>query len=63
MKEGWDLVVCLIDLPLKAHRRPVVAHASPLHGVAVVCLPALGVVGDLAVVLEDVGGVLEVGLG
>lgn len=43
--EGWDLVVCLTDLPLRAHRRPVVAHASPLQGVAVVCLPALGVVG------------------
>jgi hypothetical protein len=44
LKEGWDLVVCLTDLPLKAHRRPVVAHASPLHGVAVVCLPALGAI-------------------
>jgi hypothetical protein len=45
LKEDWDLVVCLTDSPLKARRRPVVAHASPLHGVAVVCLPALGVVG------------------
>jgi hypothetical protein len=44
LKEDWDLVVCLTDLPLKAHRRPVVAHASPLHGVAVVCLPALGAI-------------------
>lgn len=42
LREGWDLVVCLTDLPLKVRRRPVVAHASPLHGVAVVCLPALG---------------------
>ncbi|MFO6453859.1 MULTISPECIES: hypothetical protein [unclassified Aeromicrobium] len=45
LKEAWDLVVCLTDLPLRAHRRPVVAHASPVHGVAVVCLPALGAVG------------------
>ncbi|MGO4255686.1 hypothetical protein [Marmoricola sp. RAF53] len=45
LKESWDLVVCLTDLPLRAHRRPVVAHASPVHGVAVVCLPALGAVG------------------
>jgi hypothetical protein len=45
LKEDWDLVVCLTDLPLRAHRRPVVAHASPLHGVAVVCLPALGAIG------------------
>ena len=28
LKEGWDLIVCLTDLPLKAHRRPVVAHSS-----------------------------------
>lgn len=45
LDEAWDLVVCLTDLPLRAHRRPVVAHASPVHGVAVVCLPALGAVG------------------
>jgi hypothetical protein len=45
LREAWDLVVCLTDLPLRAHRRPVVAHASPVHGVAVVCLPALGAVG------------------
>jgi hypothetical protein len=45
LKEAWDLVVCLTDLPLRAHRRPVVAHASPVHGVAVVSLPALGAVG------------------
>ena len=42
--EAWDLVVCLTDLPLRAHRRPVVAHASPLHGVAIVCVPALGAI-------------------
>ena len=45
VQNDWDLVVCLTDLPLRAHRRPVVAHASPLHGVAVVCLPALGAIG------------------
>src|SRR4051794_19560769 len=25
LKEDWDLAVCLTDLPLSAHRRPVVA--------------------------------------
>ncbi|MET0993015.1 MAG: hypothetical protein ABWY20_02575, partial [Mycobacterium sp.] len=45
LEEAWDLAVCLTDLPLRVHRRPVVAHASPLHGVAVVCLPALGAIG------------------
>jgi hypothetical protein len=41
----WDLVLCLTDLPLRVARRPVVAHASPLHGVAVLSVPALGPVG------------------
>src|SRR3954447_22031419 len=38
----WDLVVVLTDLPLRLARRPVVAHASPMHGVAVLSVPALG---------------------
>lgn len=42
---GWHLAVCLTDLPLQTARRPVVAHASAAHGVAVLCLPALGPVG------------------
>jgi hypothetical protein len=41
----WDLVLVVTDLPLQAARRPVVAHASPLHGVAVLSVPALGTVG------------------
>lgn len=45
LQEDWDLVVVVTDLPLRAHRRPVVAHASPVHGVAVVSLPALGAIG------------------
>jgi hypothetical protein len=45
LEESWDLVVCLTDLPLRIHRRPVIAHASPVHGVAIVCLPALGAIG------------------
>jgi hypothetical protein len=32
----------LTDLPLQTARRPVVAHASATHGVAVLSLPALG---------------------
>src|ERR1700759_4968398 len=31
LKDDWDLVVCLTDLPLQGHRRPVVAHASAVH--------------------------------
>lgn len=44
LARGWDLVVCLTDLPLRVSRRPVVAHASPVHGVALVSVPALGAV-------------------
>jgi uncharacterized membrane protein len=43
--EGWDLAVGLTDLPLRAGRRPVTAHASASHGVGLVSLPALGAVG------------------
>ena len=42
LEEGWDLAVCLTDLPLRIGRRPVVADASATHGVGLVCLPALG---------------------
>lgn len=41
---NWDLVIVLTDLPLGGAVRPVVAHASPLHGVAVLSVPALGTV-------------------
>jgi len=44
LDEGWDLAVCLTDLPLRIRRRPVVADASATHGVALVSLPALGAV-------------------
>jgi hypothetical protein len=41
-REGWHLAVCLTDLPLRNGRRPVIADASAMHGVAIVSLPALG---------------------
>lgn len=45
LAEDWDLALCLTDLPLEVARRPVVGHASPVHGVALLSLPALGAVG------------------
>jgi hypothetical protein len=36
--------VCVTDLPLATRRRPLVAHASTTHAVAVLSLPALGTV-------------------
>ncbi|MCU1427743.1 MAG: hypothetical protein JWL83_1743 [Actinomycetia bacterium] len=42
LEDRWQFAVCLTDLPLQTSRRPVVAHASATHGVAVLSLPALG---------------------
>jgi hypothetical protein len=42
LEEGWDLVICLTDLPLRIDGRPVVADASASHGVALISIPALG---------------------
>jgi hypothetical protein len=44
LDEGWDLAICLTDLPLHVGRRPVTAHASVSLGVGVVSVPALGAV-------------------
>lgn len=53
---GWHLAVCLTDLPLRTARRPVVAHASRTHGVAVLSLPALG---PMAVARRAVDGLVR----
>jgi hypothetical protein len=45
LDKGWDVVVCLTDLPLHVKQRPVVAHANPVRNVAIVSVPALGAMG------------------
>jgi len=40
--EGWDLVVCLTDLPIRHGRQPLVADTHPYRRVGLVCLPAFG---------------------
>jgi hypothetical protein len=45
LSRRWDIGVGLTDLPLRAGRRPVSAHASATHGVGLVSVPALGAVG------------------
>src|SRR5919112_6760946 len=40
--DGWDVAICLTDLPLHAEGTPLVAQTSAERGVAVVSLPALG---------------------
>src|ERR1700744_1712761 len=42
LDRGWHLAVCVPDLPLQTARRPVIAHVSATHGVAVLSMPALG---------------------
>jgi hypothetical protein len=45
LEMGWDVVICLTDLPLHVDQRPVVAHANPVRNVAIVSVPALGAMG------------------
>jgi hypothetical protein len=44
LAEDWDLALVITELPLRLARRPLLSHASRTHGVALVSLPALGVV-------------------
>lgn len=44
LNEDWDLVVVLTDVMLKHHKKTVVTQVSPVHGVGLVSVPALGVV-------------------
>ena len=63
LAEEWDLAVCVTDLPLTVDRRTVVAHASPVHGVAVLSLPALGAVGRRRRALQTSVGLVHALLG
>ncbi|MGK3647197.1 hypothetical protein [Pseudarthrobacter enclensis] len=42
LSKEWDLAVVLTEIPLKDGRRPVLTQLSPLHGVGLVAVPALG---------------------
>jgi uncharacterized membrane protein len=44
LDQGWDLVVCLTDIPLRSEGRPLTAHASATDGVALISVPALGLI-------------------
>lgn len=41
-REGWDVLVCLTDLPQRAGTRPLIGCYSFTHGAAQVSLPANG---------------------
>ena len=53
LEKGWDVVICLTDLPLHVDQRPVVAHANPVRNVAIVSVPALGDGGTLSDPRDD----------
>jgi len=65
--EGWDLAVALTDLPLRANRRPVTAHASAMYRVGLLSVPALGARSlprrAMRAVLHLVEGLLGEGVG
>ncbi|MGY1804271.1 hypothetical protein ACI78T_13425 [Blastococcus sp. SYSU D00922] len=63
LAEDWDLVLCLTDVPLELSRRPVLGHASPVHGVALLSVPALGAVGLRRRALETATGLVRTLLG
>ncbi|WP_456564100.1 hypothetical protein [Blastococcus sp. SYSU D00695] len=63
LTEEWDLAVALTDVPLEVSRRPVVGTASPVHGVALVSLPALGAVGRHRRALDTSVGLVRALLG
>ncbi len=63
LAEGWDLAICVTELPLRLQRRPLVTHASPTHGVALISLPALGVLQRRRRLREAVAGVTATLLG
>jgi hypothetical protein len=59
LARGWDLGIGLTELPLRAGRRPVSAHASATHGVGLVSVPALGAVRLRRRLRSAVGHVVE----
>lgn len=65
--EGWHLAVALTDLPLRANRRPVTAHASAMYRVGLLSVPALGARSiperAMRAVLNLVEGLLGEGVG
>jgi hypothetical protein len=63
LEQGWQLAVCLTDLPLSVGRRPVTAHASLALGVGVVSVPALGPVSVEDRVMDAVLRIVDMLLG
>jgi hypothetical protein len=41
-RNGWDLTLCIVDVPMRADGRPIVADAHLAGGAALLSLPAFG---------------------
>jgi hypothetical protein len=59
LDEGWNVAVCLTDLPLRVGRRPVTAHLSVTLGVLLVSVPALGAIATTTRARETVFRLLD----
>jgi hypothetical protein len=57
-QEGWDIAICLTDLPLQTQRVPIVVRSSAVRRVGVISLPALGL-GQLRAVRAVVPGMVK----
>jgi hypothetical protein len=44
LSQGWDMALCLTDLPLPSAGLTVAGHVSVSHSVVVISMPAIGVV-------------------
>jgi hypothetical protein len=62
LEADWNLAVAITELPLRLSSRPLLSHVSRTHNVALVSLPALGVLNRrrrlYAVVADAVGTLL-----
>jgi hypothetical protein len=58
-EEGWDLAVCLTDLPVHTDGRPVVTEFSRQASAVVVSVPALNVLRPAAEALDIVATLLD----
>jgi hypothetical protein len=56
--EGWDVAICLTDLPLQMQRVPIVVRTSTARHAAVLSLPALGL-GQLRAVRAVAPGLVK----
>jgi len=59
LDEGWNVAVCLTDLPLRVGRQPVTAHLSVTLGVLLLSVPALGAIATATRARETVVRLLD----